>query len=159
MTALADEPRNESERRVRKETGPRKRRDLRGGEHTGSEDTHLWAIEWILQDDLDSEEPDCGMGDFLDRLRERKCVQWMLAYLALGWLALQLGDVLSEVWSWSPNVLRSVSLVIGLGVLPAAVVSWFHGEQGRQEVCFGEAALLGGLAACLAAVLLVFLGS
>lgn len=165
MSALMDEPRRESRPRARNGSGfhrrsrSRKRIGSEGGEDVASNDAHRWALQWILQDDLDSAEGDCGMGDFLDRLRERKCVQWMLAYLALGWLALQLGDVLSEIWSWSPTVLKAVSLVIGLGVLPAGVVSWFHGEQGRQEVCVREAVLLAGLLAAAAVVLFGAFGS
>lgn len=165
MSALMDEPRSESRPRARNGSGSRRRsrsgkRAVSGlGDDAGSNDAHRWALEWILQDDLHSGERDCQMSDFLDRLRERKCVQWMLAYLALGWLALQLGDVLSQIWSWSPNVLRAFSLVIGLGVLPAAVVSWFHGEQGRQEVCVREAVLLAGIAAAAAAVLFGAFGS
>ena len=36
------------------------------------------------------------MSQILERLRERKLVQWALAYLAGAWLVLQLADVLAE---------------------------------------------------------------
>ncbi len=78
----------------------------------------------------------------LDRLRERKVVQWTVAYLALAWLVLQLMDVLSEIWGWSVKFQQAVSLVAGFGVLPMLVVAWFHGEKGHQDICPMEAAIV-----------------
>jgi len=78
----------------------------------------------------------------LDRLRERKIVQWTLGYLAIAWVVLQLMDILAEIWSWSVFLQQVVSLALAFGVLPMLVVAWFHGERGRQEVCPLEAALM-----------------
>lgn len=80
------------------------------------------------------------------RLRDRKLFQWMAAYAAMGWIVLQSTQVLAEIWGWSALFQQVVSLLLGLGVLPALVVAWFHGEKGRQEVCRLEAALM---AACV----------
>jgi hypothetical protein len=81
------------------------------------------------------------------RLRERKLVEWMLAYLALAWMALQMTDALREIWSWPVGLQRGITLALGLGALPAVVVAWYHGEKGRQEVCLMETGLLGVLSA------------
>jgi hypothetical protein len=78
----------------------------------------------------------------LDRLRERKIVQWTVAYFALAWLVLQLMDVLSEIWGWSIKFQQVVSLLLGFGVLPMLVVAWFHGEKGHQDICPMEAAIV-----------------
>lgn len=78
----------------------------------------------------------------LERFRQRKIVQWTLAYLAMGWLVLQLMDILGEMWSWSVLFQQVVSLVLGFGLLPMLVLAWFHGEKGRQEICPLEAALM-----------------
>ena len=81
----------------------------------------------------------------LERLRRRKLCRWTLGYLAVAWMLLQLTDVLSDVWSWSLLAQQMVSVVLGLGVLPAVVVSWYHGEKGRQQVCKLEVAILTAL--------------
>lgn len=89
---------------------------------------------------LDSVRSRCP--SLLDRLRERKIVQWTVAYLALAWLVLQLMDVLSEIWGWSVKFQQAVSLLLGFGVLPMLVISWFHGEKGHQDICPMEAAIV-----------------
>ena len=80
-----------------------------------------------------------------ERLRQRKLCRWTLGYLAVAWMLLQLTDVLSDVWSWSLLAQQMVSVVLGLGVLPAVVVAWYHGEKGRQQVCKVEVAILAAL--------------
>ncbi len=83
----------------------------------------------------------------LGRLRQRKVVEWMLAYFALAWMALQMTDALREIWSWPVGLQRGITLALGLGVMPAAVIAWYHGEKGRQKVCFCEVALIAALLA------------
>ena len=39
----------------------------------------------------------------LQHLRDRKVVQWMLAYVGATWMVLESMDVLSEIWGWPPN--------------------------------------------------------
>ena len=78
----------------------------------------------------------------VERFRERKLVQWTAAYLAMGWLVLQLMDVLSDTWGWPIVAQQAVSLLLGFGTLPALVVAWFHGEKGRQDICATEAAIV-----------------
>jgi hypothetical protein len=78
----------------------------------------------------------------LERIRRTKTVEWMVAYIAMGSLVLQLITVLCDVWSWSNVLQRATSLIVGLGCGPALVVVWYHGEQGRQRVCAAEAVLL-----------------
>ena len=100
-----------------------------------------------------SDSPDVESGaeqeleDFVRELVERKFCQWLLAYFAFAFVGLQIIDVLAEVWRWSVPFQRATTLVLGLGVLPAAVVAWFHGERGRQRVCLAEVTLLGALSA------------
>ncbi len=96
------------------------------------------------------ENPGTGRGPskvprFVERLGERKLVQWLLGYLGAVWLALQLTDALREVWEWPPGLQRGITLALGLSVLPAAVVAWYHGERGRQAICPCEVVLLVGL--------------
>ena len=83
-----------------------------------------------------------GCTSLFERLRERKIVQWTVAYLAIAWVVLQLMDILAEIWSWSVLFQQVVSLVLAFGILPMLVLAWFHGEKGRQEICSLEAALM-----------------
>jgi hypothetical protein len=82
---------------------------------------------------------------FVEGLRERKLVQWLVGYLAVAWMALQLTDSLREIWNWPVGVPRAITLALGLGAFPAAVVAWYHGEKGRQQLCLCELLLLIGL--------------
>lgn len=78
----------------------------------------------------------------LDRLKERKFFKWLLGYMAVAFMGLQIVDVLGEVWGWSLALQRSITLTLGVGVVPATIVAWFHGEKGRQRVSAIEAALV-----------------
>ena len=62
----------------------------------------------------------------LARLRERKIAQWGVAYLAGGWVALQLVDLLGETFSFSPLVQRAVMFL--------ALAQW---ELGQEEEAVG----------------------
>jgi hypothetical protein len=84
--------------------------------------------------------PEAGI---LERLKERKVVQWLLAYLAMTWAILQANDALADVWGVPLMVQRAGSLALALGILPVLVVAWYHGEKGRQRVCCVEAGLIG----------------
>lgn len=79
------------------------------------------------------------------RMKQRKLIQWLLGYIAAAWMALQLTDSLREIWDWPVGFQRGVTLVLGLGVLPALVIAWYHGEKGRQAVCVPELVILCGL--------------
>ncbi len=85
------------------------------------------------------------MSALLDRLRERKLVQWALAYLAGAWLLLQVLDVLGQNFDWPRAFFRSATIVLGVGFLAALVLAWYHGEKGRQRVSGPELLMLGAL--------------
>lgn len=82
------------------------------------------------------------MSDLLARVRQRKLVQWLVAYAAGAWVAFEVVGALTETWGWPPVVgqVVFVLLVTGLGV--AAVLAWFHGEKGHQRVSGLEGGLL-----------------
>ena len=89
--------------------------------------------------------PATCIGRFLEHLRESKLTQWLVTYLAVAWLTLQLVQTLGEIWPLPIVLQQAVSLVLGLSLLPAGVIAWFHGERGRQRVCALEAVILGAL--------------
>lgn len=92
---------------------------------------------------IDRATPRAARNGFVERLKRRKLVQWLLGYLAVGWMILQLNDVLAEVWGVPLTAQKVISLGLGVGVLPAVVVAWYHGEKGRQRVCCAEVGLVG----------------
>jgi hypothetical protein len=76
---------------------------------------------------------------------DRRMVQWVLAYLAGAWLVLQMVDVLKDIWNWPLQIQRAICVALGLGLLPALVVSWYHGERGTQRVTRTELLVVGTL--------------
>jgi hypothetical protein len=81
----------------------------------------------------------------------------MVAYMAFAWIVLQLVGVLSGIWLWSIALQRVVSLMLGLGVLPASVIAWYHGERGRQDVSRAEVVILAALVVVSAFVIWSFI--
>ena len=79
------------------------------------------------------------------RLRDRKLVQWALAYLAGAWLLLQLIGLLGDSFSWPQLVGRAAAVLLGVGFLAALVVAWYHGEKGSQRVGGVELLMLAGI--------------
>lgn len=81
----------------------------------------------------------------LGDLRKRKLVQWALAYAAAAWAALQVLDLLAEVYHWPEQALRVGIALASIGFLATLVLAWYHGERGQQRVARNEAALLATL--------------
>lgn len=79
------------------------------------------------------------------KLRQRKVVQWGLAYVAGGWGFLQVLEYLSETYGWSPQLrmLAVPSWLLGLPVV--LVLAWYHGDKGHQRVTRAEFIILAVL--------------
>ena len=76
-------------------------------------------------------------------LKERRIIQMVLAYVAVGWVMLDGADQLVGR-GVLPELFYRVALVIYLGGIPAAlIIGWYHGERGHQKVTGIELALLG----------------
>lgn len=83
----------------------------------------------------------------LAKIKERKIVQWALAYLAGAWLVLQVVDVLGGMYEWPPELFRAVPVVLAVGFIAALVLAWYHGERGAQKVSGVELGILASLLA------------
>ena len=79
--------------------------------------------------------------------RDRKLVQWALAYLAGAWVAYEVLSQVGENFAWPPAVMQVVTVVLAIGLPMTLVVAWFHGEKGRQKVSVVEVVMLLVLAA------------
>lgn len=89
--------------------------------------------------------PDPTDKSILRRLKERKLVEWALAYLAGAWLVLQVLDVTAEPWGLSAGFIRAAQAALLVGFLVTLVLAWYHGEKGRQRVSGAELTIIGAL--------------
>ncbi|MGD2122674.1 MAG: hypothetical protein PVJ76_13060 [Gemmatimonadota bacterium] len=81
----------------------------------------------------------------LQRLKERKLVQWALAYLAGAFVVFQLLDALEGALGLTPAIQRAVLVVVGMGFFITLVIAWYHGEKGRQRASGPELLMVAAL--------------
>lgn len=92
------------------------------------------------------------MSGFLARLRDRKLVQWALAYVAAAFALIQVLDIAAQRFGWPEPTIRFVILAAGVGFFVTLVLAWYHGERGAQRMTSAELLILalllgiGGLA-------------
>jgi serine/threonine-protein kinase len=89
------------------------------------------------------------------RLRERKLFQWGVAYLAGAWVVFQVVDGVGEQFDWPVLLLRSITMLLGIGFFVALVLAWYHGEKGRQRVSSVEVFMLAALLVIAGSVLAI----
>jgi TolB-like protein/Tfp pilus assembly protein PilF len=82
------------------------------------------------------------MDGFLQRLKQRKLVQWALAYIAAAFALIQVIDVAADSYDWPHLVMHFVFGVLALGFVVALVLAWYHGERGAQRVSGPELLLI-----------------
>ncbi len=87
------------------------------------------------------------MADFLRRLRERKLVQWAVAYAAGAWVLLQVLSLLAGTYEWPPNAMRIAVGFVAIGFPVALVLAWYHGERGAQRASGTEVLIIALLLA------------
>jgi len=85
--------------------------------------------------------------DFFRRLRERKMVQWALAYIAAAFALIQILDIVSQRFGWPEQTIRLVIIAAALGFFVTLVLAWYHGERGAQRVTSTELLILALLLA------------
>jgi hypothetical protein len=81
----------------------------------------------------------------LARLKERKLVQWTLAYTAGAWVLLEATGFVADQFAWPRGITRGLTLVAGIGFFVTLVLAWYHGEKGRQKVSGPELLMLTAL--------------
>jgi TolB-like protein/Tfp pilus assembly protein PilF len=87
------------------------------------------------------------MTDFLDRLKQRKLVQWAVAYVAFAFALLQGLDIVAQRFAWPDAIERLLILALCVGFFVVLVLAWYHGERGAQRVTSTELAILALLLA------------
>ena len=62
------------------------------------------------------------MTGLLQRLRERKLVQWALAYAAGAFALLQATDIVAQQFAWPDGVRRGITIALAIGFFVALVL-------------------------------------
>ena len=84
---------------------------------------------------------------FFARLKQRKLVQWALAYVAFAFALLQGVDIVAQRFAWPDQLERILILALAVGFLVVLVLAWYHGERGAQRVSSTEIVILALLLA------------
>jgi len=93
---------------------------------------------------------------FLQRLKERKLVQWALAYLAAAFVVFQSIEVMAEPWGIAAGLQRAVHILLLIGLFVVLTLAWYHGEKGQQRASGAELLMITALLA-IAGILLTVL--
>src|SRR3954454_7353212 len=83
------------------------------------------------------------MNEFLQRLKERKLVQWAIAYVAAAFALLQGIDIVAQRFGWPDIVERTLIIATCIGFFVALILAWYHGERGAQRVTGTELLIIG----------------
>lgn len=83
------------------------------------------------------------MNEFLARLKQRKLVQWAIAYVAAAFALLQGIDIVAQQFGWPERVRRGITLALVVGFFVTLVLAWYHGERGAQRVTGTELLIIG----------------
>jgi hypothetical protein len=82
------------------------------------------------------------MNEFFQRLKERKLVQWAVAYAAAAFALLQGIDIVAQRFGWPDAIERSLIIAACIGFFLVLVLAWYHGERGAQRVTGTELLIL-----------------
>ena len=74
------------------------------------------------------------MYEFLERLKQRKLVQWAVAYVAAAFALLQGIDIVAQQFEWPEAIRRGITLAMVVGFFVALLLAWYHGERGAQRI-------------------------
>src|SRR5438552_17004120 len=83
------------------------------------------------------------MNEFLQCLKQRKLVQWAIAYVAAAFALLQGIDIVAQQFGWPEGVRRGITLGLVVGFFVTLVLAWYHGERGAQRVTGTELLIIG----------------
>ncbi|MGH8115118.1 MAG: tetratricopeptide repeat protein, partial [Rhodanobacteraceae bacterium] len=87
------------------------------------------------------------MTNLWQRLKQRKLVQWAIAYVAFAFALIQGVDVVAQQFGWPEGLRRGITLALVLGFFVVLVLAWYHGERGAQRVTGTELLIIALLLA------------
>src|SRR5215470_6032572 len=83
------------------------------------------------------------MNEFFQRLKQRKLVQWAIAYVAAAFAFLQGIDIVAQQFGWPEGVRRGITLALVVGFFVTLILAWYDGERGAQRVTGTELLIIG----------------
>jgi TolB-like protein/Tfp pilus assembly protein PilF len=83
--------------------------------------------------------------NFFVQLKQRKLVQWTLAYVAAAFGLLQGVDIIAQRFAWPEQTMRFVIIALSVGFFITLVLAWYHGERGAQRLSGIELIILAVL--------------
>ncbi len=86
------------------------------------------------------------MPSTIQKLGQRRIVQWAIAYVLGAWVLLQVAESLASIFALSGHLLKMLVILLVFGFTATLVLAWYHGEQGRQQLSSVELALLFAIA-------------
>ena len=87
------------------------------------------------------------MAELWQRLKQRKLVQWAVAYIAAAFALLQGIDIIAQQFGWAVGLQRGITLALVLGFFITLLLAWYHGERGEQKVSGVELLILAAVLA------------
>ncbi|TAN07830.1 MAG: hypothetical protein EPN38_04560 [Rhodanobacteraceae bacterium] len=85
------------------------------------------------------------MGELWRRLKQRKLVQWALAYAAFAFALLQGVDMVAAKFGWPDAIERGLIIAACAGFFITLLLAWYHGERGTQKITGVELLILAFL--------------
>jgi TolB-like protein len=82
------------------------------------------------------------MTDLWHRLKQRKLVQWAVAYVAGAFALIQVLDVVLDSYHWPDTAMHIVFGLLVLGFVVTVILAWYHGERGAQRISGPELLLI-----------------
>jgi pentatricopeptide repeat protein len=82
------------------------------------------------------------MNELFQQLKEKHIVRTAVVYLGGAWLLLEATGFFVDNYALSRHIIDVVLLLVLLGFPAALIISWHHGEKGRQNIARSEASLL-----------------
>lgn len=81
------------------------------------------------------------------RIKQHKIAEWTLAYVAFGFAFLHGVTLLSDALEWPHIVVRSVTLLLIVGLPVVPTLAWYHGVRALKRVSGSELIIIALLLA------------
>ncbi|MBA3607459.1 MAG: hypothetical protein H0W43_02955 [Chthoniobacterales bacterium] len=83
------------------------------------------------------------MNELFQRLKQRKLVQWAVAYIAAAFALLQGLDIVANRFDLPSQAIRLAIVAMIAGLFVVLVLAWYHGERGAQKISGTELLIIG----------------
>jgi len=88
-----------------------------------------------------ADRPHGGIG-LWERIKRHKVVEWTLAYAAFAFALLHATTLLSDALEWPHVIVRSLTLILAIGLPVAPILAWYHGVRALRRINAAELILI-----------------